>query len=162
VSALPRYTVRAADRTIGVEPLADGRLRVDGHDAPFTVEADGDSAFIVSDGTTRWRVATAGSADAIWVSVGGESALVDVATGAEPATRKRRSAHGEAAAPMPATVIAILVVPDQTVSAGDIVVKLEAMKMELPVRAPRAGTVRAIRCQVGELVQPGIVLVDIT
>jgi biotin carboxyl carrier protein len=38
---------------------------------------------------------------------------------------------------------------------------LEAMKMELPVRAPRAGRISAIRCKPGELVQPGIALVEL-
>ena len=31
---------------------------------------------------------------------------------------------------------------------------LEAMKMELPIRSPRDGVVKAVGCQVGELVQP--------
>ena len=63
---------------------------------------------------------------------------------------------------MPATVIDILVAPGQAVEAGDVLLKLEAMKMELPIRSPRAGTVRAIHCLVGELVQPGLPLVDIS
>jgi biotin carboxyl carrier protein len=32
--------------------------------------------------------------------------------------------------------------------------------MELPIRAPRAGVVRAVHCREGELVQPGQVLID--
>jgi biotin carboxyl carrier protein len=35
------------------------------------------------------------------------------------------------------------------------------MKMELPVRAPRDGIVSAIHCREGELVQPGVTLVEI-
>jgi 3-methylcrotonyl-CoA carboxylase alpha subunit len=38
---------------------------------------------------------------------------------------------------------------------------LEAMKMELPIKAPRDGIVKAIGCRVGELVQPETVLVDL-
>ena len=38
---------------------------------------------------------------------------------------------------------------------------LEAMKMELPVRAPRDGVVRADRVPAGELVQPGVALVEL-
>ena len=38
---------------------------------------------------------------------------------------------------------------------------LEAMKMELPVRSNVAGRVRAVNCREGELVQPGVVLVDV-
>jgi biotin carboxyl carrier protein len=63
-------------------------------------------------------------------------------------------------APMPATVIAITVTPGQEVAAGDLLVMLEAMKMELPIRAPRAGRVKALGCREGELVQPGVPLVE--
>jgi 3-methylcrotonyl-CoA carboxylase alpha subunit len=42
-----------------------------------------------------------------------------------------------------------------------VLVVLEAMKMELAVSAPHDGTVRTIACRVGELVQPGVPLLDI-
>jgi acetyl-CoA carboxylase biotin carboxyl carrier protein len=41
------------------------------------------------------------------------------------------------------------------VSAGDPVIVLESMKMEIPVEATRAGTVREIRVQEGQTVQEG-------
>ena len=41
------------------------------------------------------------------------------------------------------------------VSAGDPVIVLESMKMEIPVEAPRAGTVREIRVAEGQTVQEG-------
>jgi biotin carboxyl carrier protein len=63
---------------------------------------------------------------------------------------------------MPGTVIDIEVVIGQRVRAGDILLTLEAMKMELPIRATREGIVSAIRCARGDLVQPGPPLVDIT
>ena len=77
-------------------------------------------------------------------------------------TRAGRGGHDEASlsAPMPATVVAINVTPGQTVKTGDSLVVLEAMKMELSVTAPHDGRVRAVRCHVGELVQPGVALVE--
>jgi acetyl-CoA carboxylase biotin carboxyl carrier protein len=42
-----------------------------------------------------------------------------------------------------------------TVAAGDPVVVLESMKMEIPVEAPRAGSVGEIRVQEGQTVQEG-------
>jgi acetyl-CoA/propionyl-CoA carboxylase biotin carboxyl carrier protein len=65
------------------------------------------------------------------------------------------------AAPMPATVASIHVSPGQDVATGDLLVMLEAMKMELPIRAPRAGRVKAVACRRGELVQPGVALVEL-
>jgi acetyl-CoA carboxylase biotin carboxylase subunit len=73
-----------------------------------------------------------------------------------------RAFPGEAVtAPMPATVIKINVKPGDAVNKGDIVILLEAMKMELPVRAPDSGTVRAIRCREGELVDADAVLLEL-
>ncbi len=64
-------------------------------------------------------------------------------------------------APMPATVVKILVAPGQQVHHGDTLLVLEAMKMELPVRAPGDATVKAINCREGELVQPDRALVEL-
>jgi 3-methylcrotonyl-CoA carboxylase alpha subunit len=83
----------------------------------------------------------------------------------EPAerARSRRGSSGNEglAAPMPATVIKVLVEPGAQVQRGDVLVLLEAMKMELPIRAPRDGRVKALHCRPGELVQPGTALVDL-
>ena len=65
------------------------------------------------------------------------------------------------AAPMPATVAAVLVQPGAVVAAGDTLVRLEAMKMELAIRAPAAGRVTAVDCRAGELVRPGRPLVTL-
>ena len=62
---------------------------------------------------------------------------------------------------MPATVVAIHAEVGKAVNEGEAVIVLEAMKMELPIRAPRSGTVKAIHCTKGELVQPGVNLIEI-
>jgi biotin carboxyl carrier protein len=62
---------------------------------------------------------------------------------------------------MPATVVKVLVEPGRTIAAGEVVLVLEAMKMELPIRSPRDGVVAAVRCTQGELVQPGVALVEL-
>ena len=76
--------------------------------------------------------------------------------------RRRSAAHASSlTAPMPATVTRINVAAGDMVKKGDTLVVLEAMKMELPVRAPADGVVDTVRCKVGELVQPGIPLVTL-
>ena len=99
--------------------------------------------------------------DTTWVFIDGETFTIEV----EPAerARPRRGAAGNEglAAPMPATVIKVLVEPGAEVHRGDVLLLLEAMKMELPVRAPRDGRVKALHCRPGELVQPGTALVDL-
>jgi biotin carboxyl carrier protein len=76
---------------------------------------------------------------------------------------RRRSAyrHGALTSPMPATVVAVNVAPGDRVSAGQILIVLEAMKMELPIRSPAEGVVSAVHCQPGDLVQPNVSLIDL-
>jgi acetyl-CoA carboxylase biotin carboxyl carrier protein len=45
-----------------------------------------------------------------------------------------------------------------SVAEGDTVVILESMKMEMPVEAPSAGTIKEIKCKEGEAVNEGAVL----
>lgn len=99
--------------------------------------------------------------DVTWVWIDGEAWTIEVET-AERARRPRAPAGAEGlSAPMPATVIRILAEPGKDVRRGETLLLLEAMKMELPVRAPRDGRVKAVHCQPGELVQPGVTLVDL-
>ncbi len=56
-------------------------------------------------------------------------------------------------APMPAQVRAVQVQAGQSVQAGQTLILLEAMKMELRVQAPFAGVVQEVRVQVGDAVE---------
>ena len=58
-----------------------------------------------------------------------------------------------------ANVLQIEVAEGDHVEAGDTVVLLESMKMEIPMLAERSGTVTAIKVTVGDVVQDGDVLV---
>ena len=79
--------------------------------------------------------------------------------------RARTAAHGGGAqtlaAPMPATVIKVLAQTGAHVKKGDTLVVLEAMKMELPIRATGDAVVSAVRCSEGDLVQADAVLVEL-
>ena len=75
--------------------------------------------------------------------------------------RAGRAAHQLLSAPMPATVIKVLVQVGAAVKKGETLVILEAMKMELPLRSGADATVRAVHCREGELVQPDTVLVEL-
>jgi biotin carboxyl carrier protein len=155
-----RYIVRDETTSTAVELTADGRVRV-GDGPPLSVTPIGDGRYAVSDGTTIMHVRVAGPPEARFVSTGGQAARLEIEVEGQAPRPKRRAGSGETSAPMPATVIAIGVEIGQQVEAGAVLLKLEAMKMELPVRAPKSGTVSAIRCRVGELVQPGVPLVEL-
>ena len=65
------------------------------------------------------------------------------------------------AAEMVANVINVGVQPGDTIAAGDTVMLLESMKMEIPVLAETPGTVVAVKVASGDVVQEGDVLVEL-
>jgi propionyl-CoA carboxylase alpha chain len=69
-----------------------------------------------------------------------------------------QSAPGSLVATMPGTVIRVETVLGQIVEAGTVVVVLEAMKMEYPVKAPHTGTVVELDAKPGQAVELGTVL----
>ncbi|WP_445938132.1 acetyl/propionyl/methylcrotonyl-CoA carboxylase subunit alpha [Pseudomonas sp.] len=69
--------------------------------------------------------------------------------------------HGGLTAPMNGSIVRVLVEAGQAVEAGAALVVLEAMKMEHSIRAPHAGTVKALYCKEGEMVSEGAVLVEL-
>src|SRR5665647_801892 len=64
-------------------------------------------------------------------------------------------------APMQGTIVKIAVENGQMVQAGDLVVVLEAMKMEQPINAHKAGTITNLSASVGETVTNGAVVAEI-
>jgi methylmalonyl-CoA carboxyltransferase small subunit len=64
-------------------------------------------------------------------------------------------------APLAGTVSRVLVDADQEIAEGDVLIVLEAMKMETEITAPRSGTVRAVLVSAGEAVAGGQTLVEL-
>ena len=116
--------------------------------------------YTVNDGDRQVRVAVARDATATWIFLDGNVWRIEEA---EESGGRRAKSRGDSSvmAPMPATVVAITTAPGKTVNEGETVIVLEAMKMELPIKAPRGGVVKAVNCTMGELVQPGVNLVEI-
>ena len=124
-----------------VEPLGNGRYRI----------ASGD----------RNRLAYAViDKERTWVFIEGRTYVVEGQDRDGRSRVPRTDDHLALSAPMPATVIAVKVAPGQEVQEGDLLITLEAMKMELPIKAPRAGKIKSIACREGELVQPGVPLLE--
>ena len=113
---------------------------------------------IVRDGDRVEQVFAVTAGETTWVFHDG---VVYELAGEADAPRRGVRAQGTLTAPMPATVIEIKVAAGDAVKRGDILIVLEAMKMELPVRAPGDGTVKAIHCRPGDLVQPDTSLIDL-
>ena len=129
-------------RVSNVTPLGNGRYLVE-HES-----------------TTQLAYAVASGRET-WIFLDGRAYVGGSATAARTGALGTSDADA-LAAPMPATVVRIEVSPEQTVTKDSLLVMLEAMKMELPIRAPRDGRVTAIHCRVGEIVQPGVPLLEIS
>ena len=129
-------------RVSNVTPLGNGRYLVE-HES-----------------TTQLAYAVASGRET-WIFLDGRAYVVGSATAARTGASGTSDADA-LAAPMPATVVRIEVSLEQTVTKDSLLVMLEAMKMELPIRAPRDGRVTAIHCRVGEIVQPGVPLLEIS
>jgi acetyl-CoA/propionyl-CoA carboxylase, biotin carboxylase, biotin carboxyl carrier protein len=132
---------------------------------PFTAEpAEADEEaprqnVVVEVGGRRLEVSLPGT-----LAVGAAPA----AGGAKAKPRKRAGGKGGAAAsgdavtaPMQGTIVKIAVEDGQTVQAGELIVVLEAMKMENPVPAHKAGTVTGLSVGSGETVTQGTVLCEL-
>jgi biotin carboxyl carrier protein len=122
----------------------------------------GAGRYSVADGVGRRRIAYAAvTPDAVWVHLDGDVHVVKRHARRDGEGTRHEHDDASLAPPMPATVVSVAVQVGQAVTRGDVLVTLEAMKMELPVRAPRDGRVRSIACRAGQLVQPGVPLLEL-
>ncbi|MFF4951486.1 biotin/lipoyl-containing protein, partial [Streptomyces chattanoogensis] len=121
----------------------------------------------------------AGSRETVVVEVGGKRLEVSlpsslgmplaraaVAGGAKPkrkaAKKSSSAASGDAlASPMQGTIVKVAVEEGQQVVEGELVVVLEAMKMEQPLNAHRSGTIKGLTAEVGAALTSGALICEI-
>jgi len=97
---------------------------------------------------------------------GGLGATAVAAGGAKKSKRSGKKSGAAASgdsltSPMQGTIVKIAVEEGQEVAAGDLVVVLEAMKMEQPLNAHKAGVITSLNAEVGVTVGAGSVIADI-
>ncbi|MFC8591625.1 acetyl/propionyl/methylcrotonyl-CoA carboxylase subunit alpha [Streptomyces atroolivaceus] len=133
---------------------------------PFTVPADQDTdeesgreTVVVEVGGKRLEVSLPSS-------LGMSLARTGLAAGAKPKRRAAKktgsAASGDTlASPMQGTIVKIAVEEGQEVKEGDLIVVLEAMKMEQPLNAHRSGTVKGLAAEVGTSISSGATICEI-
>ncbi|MFI0739737.1 acetyl/propionyl/methylcrotonyl-CoA carboxylase subunit alpha [Streptomyces sp. NPDC021100] len=122
-------------------------------------EAPGRETVVVEVGGKRLEVSLPSS-------LGMTIARTAAAGGARPKRRAAKKAGSAASgdaltSPMQGTIVKVAVEEGQQVDAGDLIVVLEAMKMEQPINAHRAGTVKGITAEIGGSVSSGAVICEI-
>jgi propionyl-CoA carboxylase alpha chain len=134
----------------------DGRLA---DSAVTVVTAEPERVVLEVGGLTRTFAVATVAGHTYVDSDAGSVALTQVARLPEP-TLERPA--GSLVAPMPGSVGRVLATAGQRIAAGELLLTLEAMKLEHPVHAPEAGLVAEIRVVAGEQVEAGAILAVVT
>jgi len=129
-----------------------------GRRVPFRVFRAGMGRMTVRIGERDFLLRTAREGERVFVWCAGQALEFHRASGRSP---RRAEGSGSLAAPMPGRVRRVLSAPGDRVSQGDVVLILEAMKMEHAIRAPRDGTLAAVFHREGDLVEAGAALAEI-
>lgn len=109
------------------------------------------------DGRPR-LVHAAKSGDSWWIHLDGYSHVVHFH---EQGSSGPSTSAGSLTAPMPGTILEMLVKQGQRVREGQTLLVMEAMKMEHRIQAPKAGEVTKVHYEQGEQVDMGSVLIEI-
>ena len=100
-----------------------------------------------------YTITVNGTAYEVTVEEGAGSGAAPVASGAVGAVKVN--------APMPGKILAVKANAGQAVKKGDVIIVLEAMKMENDIVAPQDGTIASVSCAVGDSVEAGALLASL-
>lgn len=144
----------------GAEP---GRLRVevDGRAREVEVLRFEAGCLLARLDGRRFRAFVAREGDVRWVKIPGRPAFRLRVARTPQAARARKGGDDRLAASMHSQVVSVEVREGQRVRKGDVLVVLEAMKMETRLLAPHDGRVVKVSCAPGDVVEPGVALVEL-
>jgi biotin carboxyl carrier protein len=141
-------------RDVRLEPRA---VSLDGERLEFRVADDGAAGEILEIEGRRHRIRVARRGDLAFVWCDGEVYEFTLVR----STGRTRTEAADLLAPMPGRIRQTCVSEGDAVRAGQLLLILEAMKMEHAIRSPRDGTVRRLPHREGDLVETGTPLVEI-
>ena len=157
-SGVMELAIDGRPHDVTVTVLGRGRCRI-GDDVVEVIERSG-AALTLEAGSRILHLDLVVTGEDVLVAWQGCSHVVRL--------RRRQAAAGDAAgasgdvtAPLPGTVAAVSIAEGDTFRRGDVLVVLEAMKVEIAIRAEGAGTARAVTVQPGQRVEEGATLVKV-
>ncbi|MDQ2693077.1 MAG: biotin/lipoyl-binding protein [Chloroflexota bacterium] len=138
------YHLGVGDQTVEAEILQakDGRLEL-------LLDGKRVTAYVSSDNARRW------------VTVNGRTVVFTKSSGARRGGHAGHHAAGELTAPMPGQVRALNVAEGDSVTKGQTLLVLEAMKMEIRIHAPHGGTVKELFVKQGQTVEREQILIEV-
>jgi len=119
---------------------------------------------VAAGGPEAYQVTVDGRAYNVVVAPGGDVTHVQPATAAAPTAPPAAPAGSvqNIPAPLAGNIFKVNVVAGQVINSGDVIMILEAMKMETEVRSPESGTVQAVLVKAGDAVQVGDALLTLS
>jgi len=143
------YKVQGVDYTVEIEDVEGNVAKVNVNGIPFEVEM-------------KQPIKAAPKVKKVEpAKVAAPAPAAPVAAPAAPAVSAAAGAGAKVTAPLPGTITDVKVTVGQAVNAGDVVVVLEAMKMQNNIEAENSGTVTSVMVNKGDTVMEGTVLVTI-
>src|SRR5688572_26245415 len=137
------YRATVGDKTVDVEIIRAENGKLD-----LLVDGERVIAYVSSDAAKRW------------VTVNGRTIVLTKSSGAKRSGAGQDHAS-ELAAPMPGVVRSVNVREGESVVKGEILLVLEAMKMEIRIQAPFDGVVKSLAVKVGQTVEREQILVKL-
>lgn len=157
-----RYDYKGETHSIRLEKQPDGSYVAMIGETAFSFKASQlkDGTWLIDHDNQRTAVYTARAGDERYVQVDGEQYALTVAN-----LRRRGSQAGgtpdDLVSEMPGQVIDVRVSEGDSVQAGDVIVVLEAMKMEIRMTAPHDGIVAKLLVAQGDVVDRGQLLAEV-
>ena len=157
----PAASAALAASGVAEQPFAGFRLN-----QPAQLLIDVDDAQRLVPVRTTTDVPWAATGEGVVLDIDGQMFTARLAAPPTPEGALRHAAHAAGSAvvkaPMPGKVLDVRVAPGDHVTGGQVLLVLEAMKMENTVSAPAAGTVNAVLVAIGQQVQRGEALVELS
>lgn len=154
-----KWSISMVERPIGWVPIESQREGESVELGEWLVRTTSSpQEVVVSDGETERRAVIAKVGDVWWVNIGGKTSRINVV---EKGVANAFDASGSLTSPMPGKVLTVMCAVGESVTEGQPLLVLEAMKMEHRICAPAAGVVSSIHYEAGSQVDQGAVLLAI-
>lgn len=154
------FTCNSIEQSVLLTPGGDAQFSISIEEQNFTVRAFPDHPSWLEIDGIRHYLPVATLDDAWWVQTPDASYLLHWISPL-PVGVNQKGTQGSLLSPMPGQVVKVLAKIGQQVSKGDLLLVIEAMKMEHRITAPYDGQVAKLHFEVGQSVQSGIKLLDL-